>query len=104
MRILKNSFAKQSNFRGNLDFLNGFPAIYIFEYQGSRQSAEEGIIRVFDKALKKADINQVGLMFFDEIGIAELSTNKPLKVLHEYLGKSNEIDKTGKILKEIIQY
>jgi hypothetical protein len=27
-------------------------------------------------------------MFFDEIGIAELSPNKPLKVLHEYLNKS----------------
>ena len=88
MKILKNSFASKKVESGNFKFLNGFPMIYIFQYQGSKQSTEEGIKRIFHKAARKCDTNKIGLMFFDEIGIAELSPNKPLKVLHEYLSKS----------------
>ena len=88
IKILKNSFATQKTGTGDYRFLDGFPMIYIFQYQGSKQSKEEGIVRVFEKAARKSQENQVGLMFFDEIGIAELSPNKPLKVLHEYLNKS----------------
>ena len=88
MRILKHSFVKQKVQGRRCSFLNGFPMIYIFEYQGSKQSNEQGIARIFQKAAHKSKTNQVGLMFFDEIGIAELSPNKPLKVLHEYLNKS----------------
>lgn len=88
IKILKNSFAKQQVLNRQFSFLNGFPMVFIFEYQGSKQSNEEGIARIFRKAAKKSALGQVGLMFFDEIGIAELSPNKPLKVLHEYLGKS----------------
>jgi hypothetical protein len=88
MRILKNSFVKQKTHGKDHSFLSGFPIIYIFEYQGSKQSNEAGIARVFHKAARKAGRNRVGLVFFDEIGIAELSPNKPLKVLHEYLNKT----------------
>lgn len=89
IKILKNSFAKQQVVGRECSFLNGFPMVYIFEYQGSKQSNEEGIARIFHKAARKTRTNQVGLMFFDEIGIAELSPNKPLKVLHEFLNKSS---------------
>ena len=88
IRILKNSFAKQQVLGREFSFLNGFPMVYIFEYQGSKQSNEDGIARIFRRAAAKTRTNQAGLMFFDEIGIAELSPNRPLKVLHEYLNKS----------------
>ena len=88
VRILKNSFARQQVADRTCSFLNGFPMVYIFEYQGSRQSDEQGIARIFRRAARKSRTGQVGLVFFDEIGIAELSPKKPLKVLHEFLGKS----------------
>ncbi|MEL6802504.1 MAG: hypothetical protein AAFO91_01825 [Bacteroidota bacterium] len=100
MRILKNSFAKQQVQGSKCGFMNGFPMIYIFEYQGSKQSNEQGIARIFQKAARTCKPNKVGLMFFDEIGIAELSPNKPLKVLHEYLGKTgfNDQHYGGKVV------
>lgn len=88
MIIVKDSFNGQQIKSGNSEYLDKFPIIYIFPYQGSKQSTEKGIKRIFNKAARKCSKNQVGLVFFDEIGIAELSPNKPLKVLHEYLGKS----------------
>jgi hypothetical protein len=88
MSIIKKSFNNQIIEIGNTKFLNGFPMIYNFPYQGSKQSTEKGIEKVFQKAAVKTGKDKVGLMFFDEIGIAELSPNRPLKVLHEYLGLS----------------
>jgi hypothetical protein len=93
LKIIKDSFASQKVIGGEDQFLNGFPMIYIFQYQGSKQSKEEGIVKIFNKAARKCDFNKIGLMLFDEIGIAELSPNKPLKVLHEYLNKSKLDDK-----------
>ena len=70
--------------------------LYRFYYQGSETSTAEGIKQVFDKALaskneKKEDDDDnnkiIPLVFFDEMGLAERSTNNPLKVIHFLLEK-----------------
>ena len=69
--------------------------LYRFYYQGSETSTAEGIKQVFDKALaskneKKEDDEDnkiIPLVFFDEMGLAERSSNNPLKVIHFLLEK-----------------
>ena len=69
--------------------------LYRFYYQGSETSTAEGIKAVFDKALAtKLEKNEddednkiIPLVFFDEMGLAERSTNNPLKVIHFLLEK-----------------
>lgn len=67
-------------------------------YQGSEQSTDRGVQRVFEKAIegqKKDDIQMV--VFFDEMGLAELSPNNPLKVLHKYLDTTSHTKRSGKL-------
>ena len=69
--------------------------LYRFYYQGSETSTAEGIKQVFDKALatknekkEEDDDNKIiPLVFFDEMGLAERSSNNPLKVIHFLLEK-----------------
>ena len=69
--------------------------LYRFYYQGSETSTAEGIKQVFEKALatkneKKDDDDDnkiIPLVFFDEMGLAERSSNNPLKVIHFLLEK-----------------
>ena len=74
-----------------------FPRIILTSYQGSKTSTSQGIEFVFDKA-KKIALDQKGkeavisMVYFDELGLAELSKNNPLKVLHKLL----EYDETEK--------
>ena len=60
--------------------------LYRYYYQGSETSTAEGIEQVFNKALKAKikDVNgnNINLVFFDEMGLAERSSNNPLKVIH----------------------
>ena len=67
--------------------------LYRYYYQGSETSTSEGIIQVFTKALnakKKSSNNKnIHLVFFDEMGLAERSSNNPLKVVH-YLLETNK--------------
>ena len=72
--------------------------LYRFYYQGSETSTAEGIKQVFDKALaskneKKEDDDEnkiIPLVFFDEMGLAERSSNNPLKVIHFLLEKDTK--------------
>ena len=72
--------------------------LYRFYYQGSETSTAEGIKQVFEKALqtkleKKEDEEDnkiIPLVFFDEMGLAERSSNNPLKVIHFLLEKDAE--------------
>ena len=73
-----------------LEFFNGFKKIRLFYYQGSQQSTDVGIERVFQNAKKNKNEEQIPLVFFDEIGLAELSPQNPLKVLHKYLDYSTD--------------
>ena len=69
--------------------------LYRYYYQGSETSTSEGIEQVFQKALnaKKKSNNEhnINLVFFDEMGLAERSSNNPLKVIH-YLLERDKVD------------
>ena len=78
--------------------------LYRYYYQGSETSTAEGIEQVFEKALKAQQKNKensgknknkkenkiITLVFFDEMGLAERSSNNPLKVIHYLLEKDRE--------------
>ena len=68
--------------------------LYRYYYQGSETSTSEGIIQVFEKARnaqkKNKNNNIISLVFFDEMGLAERSSNNPLKVIHYLLEKDTD--------------
>ena len=68
--------------------------LYRYYYQGSETSTSEGIDKVFKNARKaKKDPknkNNINLVFFDEMGLAERSSNNPLKVIHFLLEMDDE--------------
>ena len=70
--------------------------LYRYYYQGSEASTSEGIEQVFSKAIKgqmqslKENKNSINLVFFDEMGLAERSSNNPLKIMHFLLEKDEE--------------
>jgi hypothetical protein len=88
-----------SNIRGRFStdkFFQTLPQIAPHVYQGSESSTSEGIKAVFEKAEnahnekqkqnKSGDRNEViQMIYFDEIGLAEISKNNPLKILHSLL-------------------
>ena len=77
------------------------PKIILNSYQGSMGSTSEGVEKVFKiarnkiKNLKDEDKkNNISMIFFDEMGLAEHSPNNPLKVIHAELEYDlNEGDK-----------
>ena len=68
--------------------------LYRFYYQGSKTSTSEGIEKVFDNALKAKNESKnsknIYLVFFDEMGLAERSSNNPLKVIHNLLERDKK--------------
>ena len=68
--------------------------LYRYYYQGSETSTSKGIEKVFSKAFKAQAKNKnkniITLVFFDEMGLAERSSNNPLKIIHYLLEKDNE--------------
>eukprot|EP00045_Choanoeca_perplexa_P018322 m.287058 g.287058 ORF g.287058 m.287058 type:complete len:4696 (+) comp17783_c0_seq1:104-14191(+) len=83
--------------------LRQYPGINIISYQGSDESTADGILGVFKKAhayaAKRSDSVKAGqsvipVVFIDEIGLAEVSPHKPLKVLHNLLEPSDGSDPT----------
>jgi len=81
-----------SNLRGNDSndpFFKKLPRLLAIPYQGSESSTSEGIEKIFEKAKNVLKNNQdnsiLPLIVFDEIGLAEISKNNPLKILHSLL-------------------
>ena len=68
--------------------------LYMHYYQGSETSTSDGIKKVFDKArkdkLNKKNKGTITLVFFDEMGLAERSSNNPLKIMHYLLERDRE--------------
>jgi hypothetical protein len=58
-----------------------------FYYQGSYQTTDDGIEKAFKKANNQNDKTR-SVLFFDEIGMAELNPENPLKVLHKLLDQN----------------
>ena len=76
------------------EFFKDKGKLYRYYYQGSETSTAEGIEQVYDKAMRAQKKNKnndiITLVFFDEMGLAERSSNNPLKVIHYLLEKDQE--------------
>eukprot|EP00833_Pecoramyces_ruminatium_P011448 jgi/Orpsp1_1/1185480/evm.model.c7180000093977.1 len=71
-------------------FFKDFPKVHTKSYQGSLTSDSKGILKVFKKARNSLNNeefskNNVSVIYFDEMGLAEISKNNPLKVIHSQL-------------------
>ena len=82
----------RSNLRGRDSkniFFRKLPQLYVVSHQCSESSSSEGIIKVFEKASKyNQGKNVLPVVLLDEVGLAENSKHKPLKVLHSLLEPS----------------
>jgi len=72
------------------EFFKEFPKVYTKSYQGSLTSNSKGVLKIFKKArdsLKNEEFakNIISAIYFDEMGLAEISKNNPLKVIHSQL-------------------
>jgi len=82
------------------EFFKYFPKVYTKSYQGSLTSHSKGILKVFKKARKSLKDKQykhdiISTVFFDEMGLAEISKNNPLKVIHSQLEYDENQDKVS---------
>ena len=71
-------------------FFKKLPSIKITPYQGSITSTSQGVLEAFNIARTKiqtTDKNEklISILYFDEMGLAEISPNNPLKVIHSQL-------------------
>ena len=70
----------------NKEIFKNCPKIYQNAYQGSLNNSSKGVKSIFDKARKMIKDNNtskaISLVYFDEMGLAEISKNNPLKVIH----------------------
>jgi len=71
------------------EFFKKLPQVYVVSYQGSESSTSEGILSIFEKAIKYQEKNDarevISVVLLDEVGLAEVSRHNPLKVLHSLL-------------------
>ena len=87
--IFKSMKGKYSN----SVFFRNYPSIVRSCFQGSITTSSRGVINIFEIAKEKLaqlkklnkEKDSISLIFFDELGLAEKSTENPLKVLHSYL-------------------
>ena len=76
----------------NNSLFKKLPKVLVYSYQGSMSSTSKGVENVFNKARsdhqkleEENKSNNIPLIFFDEMGLAEHSPNNPLKVIHSEL-------------------
>ena len=72
------------------EFFRNFPKVYIKPYQGSLTSTPKDVLKLFQKARKSLEDKKIqneiiSSIYFDEMGLAEISKNNPLKVIHSEL-------------------
>jgi len=75
-------------------YFRTLPELIPVSFQGSEYCTSESILGVFNRAEKYLNINTqnkeiLPVIVFDEIGLAEISANNPLKVLHNKLEIEN---------------
>ena len=84
------------------DLFKELPNLLTYSFQGSLSSTSEGVLAVFKKAndsivnLKDQIKDNIVMIFFDEMGLAEYSPNNPLKVIHSKL-EYDEIETNKKV-------
>ena len=72
------------------EFFKKLPRLFMNSYQGSLTSTSEGVLKIFNKSREiiknnKENENLISMVYFDEMGLAEISKNNPLKVIHSQL-------------------
>ena len=83
-------------------FKKYFSKLVVFSYQGSLSSTSEGVETIFNKAnnsikkFKAENKDNIPMIFFDEMGLAEHSPNNPLKVIHSKLEITSDEEKESK--------
>ena len=87
--------------RSKDEIFKKLPSVIKTNYQGSNTSTSEGVKDVFDRTRKKIKkelennnntLKHIYLIYFDEMGLAEISPNNPLKVIHSELEYDNNSD------------
>ena len=85
MQIIRKTFDGGTQ-RNAPSFMDGLRPLQLVYYQGSSQSTSEGIRNIFERAKDyQQQGNKQSVVFIDEIGLAEVSPNNPLKAMHKYL-------------------
>ena len=76
------------------DYFRTLPSIFPIYFQGSLSTTSKEVKDAFDKAKDSAKnlAEIIPVLFFDEMGLAEISDNNPLKILYSEL-KYDETDK-----------
>ena len=80
------------------------PKLIMNSYQGSKTSTSKGVLKIFEKArdvvrnatkrnVEKGVEKIISMIYFDEMGLAEVSPNNPLKVIHSQLEYDENEDK-----------
>lgn len=81
-------FSRMKGLKSPIPFFTKFEELILIPYQGSEYSTSKGVEKVFERAENsykdggKLTQNKIPVVVFDEIGLAEISKNNPLKVLH----------------------
>ena len=83
-QIIENSLKGSSS---KSFFCKQYPKILAYKIQGSLNTTSLEIINIFKKAreAQKNDNQKIIIVFMDEMGLAEISENNPLKVMHSEL-------------------
>ena len=81
-------------------FFQTFPKVFTKSYQGSLTSNSKGILKIFQRAKKSLEDKRlqneiISTVYFDEMGLAEISKNNPLKVIHSELEYDENKDKVA---------
>ena len=81
-------------------FFQYFPKVFTKSYQGSLTSDSKGILKIFKRARKSLEDERlrdqiISLIYFDEMGLAEISINNPLKVIHSELEYDDNKEKVA---------
>ena len=83
----------------NSNFFKYESKILRHSYQGSLTSTSAGILKIFNvsrKAIQNKNLkNTISVIYFDEMGLAEISPNNPLKVIHSQLEYDENEDKVA---------
>ena len=84
------------------DFFRQMPRLFMNSYQGSLTSTSKGVLNIFKKArdIIKGNKNDnkdsiISMIYFDEMGLAEIAKSNPLKVIHSQLEYDENKDKVA---------
>lgn len=84
------------------DFFRKMPRLFMNSYQGSLTSTSKGVLNIFKKArdVIRGNKNEnkdsiISMIYFDEMGLAEIAKSNPLKVIHSQLEYDENKDKVA---------